>query len=367
MDAAEQLALITHGERYDMSFLQESHLRGLIALTHARRGDVGRAEQVLAVMGEIGTPKHFDASYYAIPYHIARARVALERFEAGLARQHLDLVAPHWRTMELWPLALEIRATIDWHTSGPHMALLTLREGRAEKRSNPPIGSAMSAMLNALEAELVLAADSASEAAALLTPSRVRRSPRLVVPRSRALLLAGRWEQAANLADRHSQRRSLPWSHRVDLMLISASANLRAGDRESAQERFDRAVEIASLTKTRTAFSTMPRTDFLTLSDGHPELVDQITPIPPLYPTPGDDVALSRRELRVLAELAGDATLTEIAGTLSVSTNTLKSQLRSVYRKLGASSRREAVQIGRRRGLLFVAEDEGDLLGGRRP
>jgi LuxR family transcriptional regulator, maltose regulon positive regulatory protein len=35
-----------------------------------------------------------------------------------------------------------------------------------------------------------------------------------------------------------------------------------------------------------------------------------------------------------------------------VSVNTVKSHLRSIYRKLGVAGRREAVEAGRRRGLL---------------
>ncbi|GHS85916.1 helix-turn-helix domain-containing protein [Cellulomonas hominis] len=52
---------------------------------------------------------------------------------------------------------------------------------------------------------------------------------------------------------------------------------------------------------------------------------------------------LTRRELVVLAELAEDQTLEEIASRLFVSRNTVKSQVRSVYRKIGVSTRAEAV------------------------
>ena len=53
--------------------------------------------------------------------------------------------------------------------------------------------------------------------------------------------------------------------------------------------------------------------------------------------------ALTRRERVVLAELAEDVTLEEIATRLFVTRNTVKSQVRSVYRKIGASTRAEAV------------------------
>lgn len=61
---------------------------------------------------------------------------------------------------------------------------------------------------------------------------------------------------------------------------------------------------------------------------------------------------LSDRELAVLRLLPGDASLREIASALYVSLNTVKTHSRSIYRKLDASSRDEAVERGRELGLL---------------
>jgi DNA-binding CsgD family transcriptional regulator len=52
---------------------------------------------------------------------------------------------------------------------------------------------------------------------------------------------------------------------------------------------------------------------------------------------------LTTRERVVLAELAEDVTLEDIARRLYVTRNTVKSQVRSVYRKIGVSTRAEAV------------------------
>ena len=61
---------------------------------------------------------------------------------------------------------------------------------------------------------------------------------------------------------------------------------------------------------------------------------------------------LSDRELTVLRLLASRLTTTEIAGALFVSPNTLKSHMKSIYRKLDASSRTAAVREGEARGLI---------------
>lgn len=60
---------------------------------------------------------------------------------------------------------------------------------------------------------------------------------------------------------------------------------------------------------------------------------------------------LTRRELVVLGHLSDAVTLEEIASTLFVTRNTVKSQVRSLYRKIGVSSRADAVAWAETAGL----------------
>jgi DNA-binding CsgD family transcriptional regulator len=61
---------------------------------------------------------------------------------------------------------------------------------------------------------------------------------------------------------------------------------------------------------------------------------------------------LTERELGVLRLLATNLTVPEIAGQLFVSTNTVKTHTKRIYRKLGAHRRSEAVDRARALGLL---------------
>jgi DNA-binding NarL/FixJ family response regulator len=61
---------------------------------------------------------------------------------------------------------------------------------------------------------------------------------------------------------------------------------------------------------------------------------------------------LSPRERDVLALVAGGATNREIAATVHLSPHTVKEHLTSLYRKLGARNRTDAVQRAQRRGLI---------------
>jgi LuxR family maltose regulon positive regulatory protein len=61
---------------------------------------------------------------------------------------------------------------------------------------------------------------------------------------------------------------------------------------------------------------------------------------------------LSPSELAVLRLLPSFLTNQEIADALFLSVNTVKTHLRSIYRKLAATSRRDAIASGRRLRLL---------------
>ena len=63
-------------------------------------------------------------------------------------------------------------------------------------------------------------------------------------------------------------------------------------------------------------------------------------------------VELTERELSVLAYLPTLSTNPEIADRLNISVNTVKQHLKTINRKLGVNSRREAVRVARRLGLL---------------
>lgn len=66
----------------------------------------------------------------------------------------------------------------------------------------------------------------------------------------------------------------------------------------------------------------------------------------------GTGFVLTDKELEMLRDLPSMLSLREIADAHVVSINTVKSHLKSVYRKLGVSSRREAVYLAREIGLV---------------
>ena len=65
-----------------------------------------------------------------------------------------------------------------------------------------------------------------------------------------------------------------------------------------------------------------------------------------------DEAELSEREHEVLLELGRGLTTPEIAAELSLSPNTVKTHLRSLFKKLGARNRVQALGAARERGLI---------------
>jgi LuxR family maltose regulon positive regulatory protein len=83
------------------------------------------------------------------------------------------------------------------------------------------------------------------------------------------------------------------------------------------------------------------------------DLLDKLTPPPEQQTVAALMVEhLTERELIVLHYLPTMLKAGEIASDLYVSVNTVKAHLRSMYRKLGVSNRREAVERARTVGLL---------------
>jgi LuxR family maltose regulon positive regulatory protein len=64
------------------------------------------------------------------------------------------------------------------------------------------------------------------------------------------------------------------------------------------------------------------------------------------------DGELTERELDVLRLLLGESSTRQMAQSLYVAPSTVRTQIKSIYRKLGVSSRKRAVDEARARGLI---------------
>jgi len=87
----------------------------------------------------------------------------------------------------------------------------------------------------------------------------------------------------------------------------------------------------------------------------HPDILASLQRTEPVRRTPGElDGALTSREIEVLGMLAEGLANKNIAWRLGISEHTVKFHITSIFTKLNASSRAEAVAIGMRQGLILL-------------
>jgi LuxR family maltose regulon positive regulatory protein len=142
----------------------------------------------------------------------------------------------------------------------------------------------------------------------------------------------------------------------VEAHLLDAEAALQADDRASARAALEAALAKAETIGVARPFALAgPCTQRLlnapATTSRRDHFATQVTAARAAVP-PDSAALLSERELDVLALLPSLLNAREIAAEFTVSVNTVKSHIRSIYAKLGVSSRREAVLQAHDRGLL---------------
>jgi LuxR family transcriptional regulator, maltose regulon positive regulatory protein len=146
----------------------------------------------------------------------------------------------------------------------------------------------------------------------------------------------------------------------IEASVLGAAAHEQLGDRRTAEESIERALELAEPDGMILPFVLTPVGDLLARHPrhrtAHATLLTTILDLlaasrpPGQPPRPADE--LSDAELRVLRYLPSNLKAPEIASELCVSANTVRTHLRHIYAKLGAHNRSEAVARGREQRLL---------------
>lgn len=146
------------------------------------------------------------------------------------------------------------------------------------------------------------------------------------------------------IGDSHSSR-SL-----IDVLLLSAASGYECGDLVASDVAFDRALYLGSQTGIRVPFLVVPRITMRMLNRAadryQPDTVHRLLGELRVGSTSSGDLIepLSDRELDIAHHLFQDKTVAQIAADLYISANTVKTHVRSIYRKLSATNRKEAIR-----------------------
>jgi LuxR family maltose regulon positive regulatory protein len=156
----------------------------------------------------------------------------------------------------------------------------------------------------------------------------------------------------------------LPWTV-GEAWVLRCSLALRLDRRPLARNALDSALRLATAQDAPRPLASAPPTviDLLTRHLGsfgelEPAAASVLAVRSPHGHSHGHGtapVSLTDRERSVLAMLPSQRTLHEIATDLTVAPSTVKTHIRAIYTKLGASSRRDAVAAARRQGILLPA------------
>lgn len=282
---------------------------------------------------------------------IMRAIAAVDGMRPEAHEAVAAIVEPGRRD-ELWALAIHARGLYASVYGTEEDQARAVGQLRAALRHLEPGGIAESTIGTQL-VELLVAGGMVDVAEQVLD----RLVDGFVSSSTRAYLLhaQGREQEAIDIAARDLGDRRMTARSRLINELIIAASLYRLGQGTAARRRFTRAVRIAYETGQRRPFALISADIFAALAGNDPDLL-ALRPLPStteaqrpatVPSASAASIELSARELQVLAALQDSAGPAGVAAALGMSVNTAKTHLRHVYRKLGASSRDEALVLSR--------------------
>jgi len=323
---------------------------GLFALARAVEGRLTEARALLgrfvASAEDHGIARTDQVS---APGVLAEAWIREQERDLSAARSAAELVnRQSLSAPEISPLALLVEARLAFHESGAHRALLITPP--AHVRGLPFVDSlwfanrfdmliADNRVIEAVELHAARAADNYRDGIG-------------AVSRVRTKLLAGEYEDARLVAMSELRSERLRVSDRARLLVLAAAASSFLGIRDDAARFFNDAVWLCTTHGISDPFTDMPlslRGEFdapvlcgpTWKGDENRQLV-----------VPRRSVRLTSREQVILQALLEEPSSSVIADRLHVSSNTVKSQLRSLYKKLDVHSRSDALAVASSMGLM---------------
>ena len=334
---------------------------GNSALNWALAGEPERVREWLEL--ELSHPPTDDAieSLIQIGGLTARAITALDRLDMICAETALDQLADLPAVTELWPFVVYARCRHAVAIGDPARARAALAEFSDERDRTE--GVFVRSLLTAAEIEAHLAAGDGSRAYLLATQAACDH-PWTIVAVARTHLITGNHQAAINTTRRYDWFGTSYTRSHLEALVIESAAHYALGRVDRAAELWRCVRELSDRTGIREAFAGIPR-DIVIALDAHSGVpsaaVEEFlaADVAEHYPRVLGHPELTDREQAVLDGLAGGLSAAAIADALFVSLSTVKSHRTSLYRKLGAHSRRDAVAIAREFGLLPV-EDSAD-------
>ncbi|AHH95775.1 hypothetical protein GCM10010174_46720 [Kutzneria viridogrisea] len=326
-----------------------------LAMIFGHLGHGAIARQWLDRMRGIESPSERVRFLLTVGGTIAEGWDALDRYDEASLADCLGITGDGTKQLEVWPF---VAALVFAHglrlgdpaTSLAHLGALRLSHAPAIVEQ----GTAVRVMRRA-QVELLIATGQATRALQL-TKEADPQASWLVLPAARLRLLNSEYEAVRAMASRTSWHETTSRRDARQMLLLRAIAALRMGDRDEARQSLvllsrvrtpDEVLSLASLSPADR--EDLFRLGEIALTD---EAAQRLALARPVFPERVHLVELTHREHVVLTELDAGLTIAEVARKLVVSVNTVRTQVKSAYRKLGASSREGALMRAYELGVL---------------
>jgi LuxR family maltose regulon positive regulatory protein len=339
--------------------------QGWMAVTEVLYGDLQAAAGIIERLRSRVPPDPAAAFFAAI----AAAHLAIEQDDLVAAARLLDEADPGAVTWlpgepdaESLLMLARVRAAIadgDVATARDIVRLVHDKYGTDE-----PVPCAVDADIALLTGDLGQATAALAPSAG--SPGNPVRADQLAA-RARLLLALGDPAGALEAARRCATDGELTLRDRITALVAATLASRRLGADREAVTLLEQALGLAEPHRAYRSFLDMggdvhsaiailvapasPAAGFAARVREH-LLSRPLARLPDAAPRGRETPGLTASELAVLRLLRSHMTNQEIADALYLSVNTVKTHLRSVYHKLGVSSRREAVDRGRRLHML---------------
>ncbi|CAN5358939.1 hypothetical protein BH10ACT7_BH10ACT7_30450 [soil metagenome] len=324
----------------------------LVSVVEAARGEA-EAAAVLSRIDDAGFPADLLDAYAGALAHLARGILALEQNDPDTAASHAELFRDRGN-LEHGMLFTALRSVIALWRGGPDIGLQLLEHRETADGSRARL-SAEDRRLVAASRVLLHAALGQTGPAHTTLRNLDRADPLGPILHATLLLQEQNSEQVIGRLSATVEDAGPRLSAATDL--LTACAALLREDEALAEAALRRFLAIRDVHGVSTPVLLVPAEHrdrlwaFAARVGVDQEVIAALRSIPSPLRITASRIALTPREAEILQQLRDTASLAEIAATLSVSANTVKTQVRTLYRKLGVANRDEALRAARLQGL----------------
>jgi DNA-binding NarL/FixJ family response regulator len=314
-----------------------------IAWTHAIGGRVAAAEHWLGQLPPNSTEEWW-ASRFTLPALYARVLVAADRLDFDEAAAALAL-ADVRKSPERWAGYVFVRATLVQHQRNARTQLSAIDARVAELPVEVISRGANLAFLTIARASLFAFMGQLDAAKGIIdaySPVSSKLDALVQIIDARVSLLR------MDLPDAEVKADAVLSSGVTAARVVSAALMLQAASSANiakAVRSAEEALEIAEANSLVLNLSLAPRERlepiFSRVDERFRALADRVLQASPSRPLAARFETLTRRERAVVEETLRSTSIGDIAERLFVSPNTIKSQLRSIYKKIGVANRDE--------------------------